>query len=114
MKPAPIATLPAATARGLRGVFADIDDTMTMDPDHVDSLVGPRTRFLLPVHFSGHVADLDRLGRTAKKNGLTVIEDAAQAHGAPDPPPGVGGLQRQGLVDELGPRARVAREAQLP
>jgi dTDP-4-amino-4,6-dideoxygalactose transaminase len=73
-------------------VFADIDDTLTVDPESVEALVGPRTRFLLPVHFTGHLADLHRLREIAGKHDLVLLEDAAQAHAAlgPDGAPGSG------------------------
>lgn len=64
-------------------VFADIlPDTYTLDPRHVERLVGPRTRAIMPVHIHGLPADLDEILSIAERHGLAVIEDACQAHGA--------------------------------
>ncbi len=63
-------------------VFADIDPVrMTIDPDQVEALVGPRTVAIIPVHLHGLPADMDRVLGIAERHGLAVIEDAAQAHG---------------------------------
>jgi perosamine synthetase len=64
-------------------VFADIDPvTFTVDPVAVEALVTPRTAAILPVHLHGHPADMDALNAIARRDGLAVVEDAAQAHGA--------------------------------
>lgn len=64
-------------------VFADIDPkTLTMDPDHVEKLVTKNTFGMIPVHFAGHPADMDRLMKLARSNNLVCIEDCAQAHDA--------------------------------
>lgn len=64
-------------------VFADIDPlTYNLDPEKVEEAVTPRTRAIVAVHFAGLPADMDRLGEIARRYGLAVIEDAAQAHGA--------------------------------
>jgi dTDP-4-amino-4,6-dideoxygalactose transaminase len=61
---------------GARPVFADVRaDDLNIDPDHVASLVGPKTKALLPVHLAGQPADLDPLWALD----LPVIEDAAHA-----------------------------------
>lgn len=80
-----IASASAVCKVGGVPVFADVDDTMTLDVEHVESLVGPRTRFIMPVHFAGHMADLERLLALAQRQGVTVLEDAAQAHAALGP-----------------------------
>ena len=78
-----IATAEAVTNAGATPVFADIDPlTYAIDPAHVESLVTPRTKAILPVHLYGHPADMDALMRIADRHRLVVIEDAAQAHGA--------------------------------
>jgi len=77
-----IATVNAAIAVGARVRFADIGPDFCLDPDAVDALVGPRTRALLPVHLYGLPADLPSLAATARRHGLALVEDAAQAHGA--------------------------------
>ena len=56
--------------------------TWNLDLDLVESLITPRTKAILPVHIYGHPVDMDRCNAIAKKHGLVVIEDAAEAHGA--------------------------------
>jgi dTDP-4-amino-4,6-dideoxygalactose transaminase len=64
-------------------VFADIDlDTFNLDPRAIEAAITPRTRAIIPVHFAGQPADMDAILRIARKHRLTVIEDAAHAHGA--------------------------------
>ncbi|WP_418061938.1 DegT/DnrJ/EryC1/StrS family aminotransferase [Pimelobacter simplex] len=76
----------AATANAIRlvgatPVFADIQaDTFNINPAHVESLVGPRTVAIMPVHLYGLPADMTALNAIAEKHGLAVVEDAAQAH----------------------------------
>jgi dTDP-4-amino-4,6-dideoxygalactose transaminase len=54
----------------------------TIDPDRIEAAVTPRTKVLLPVHLYGQPADLDAVMAIARRRGLRVVEDAAQAHGA--------------------------------
>ncbi|MET3651291.1 DegT/DnrJ/EryC1/StrS family aminotransferase [Dyella japonica] len=78
-----IATLLAITANQLVPVLVEPDaDTFNLDPERVESAIGPRTRALMPVHLYGQLADMDALSAIAQRHGLLVIEDAAQAHGA--------------------------------
>jgi dTDP-4-amino-4,6-dideoxygalactose transaminase len=64
-------------------VFADINaQTYTLDPVSVEALITKRTRAIMPVHAYGHLADMPALRDLAARHGLTIIEDAAQAHGA--------------------------------
>ncbi len=66
---------------GAEPVFADIEPGhFCLDPDAVAAAVGPRTAAVMPVHLYGHPADMDRLGELARRHGLLVAEDAAQAH----------------------------------
>ncbi len=63
--------------------FADVDPlTLQIDPDRVESLIGERTRAILPVHLYGNSCDIVRINALAEKCHLAVIEDACQAHGA--------------------------------
>jgi len=63
-------------------VFVDIDpETYCMDPGQIEAAITPRTRALLPVHLGMCFADLDAIGRIARKHKLAVIEDCAHAHG---------------------------------
>ena len=66
---------------GARPVFADIDPArLTIDPDQVARLVGPRTRAILPVHLYGQAADMTALARVAARHNLAMVEDCCQAH----------------------------------
>lgn len=74
-------TAQAVMMTGARPVFADLDpERLTLDPDAVASLVGPRTAALLPVHLYGQPADLTALADIATRHGLALVEDCAQAH----------------------------------
>ena len=64
-------------------VFADVDPvTFTVDPDAAAACVTPRTAAIIPVHLHGQPADMDAVTGLARRHGLAVVEDAAQAHGA--------------------------------
>ncbi len=63
-------------------VYTDIDPTnYNMDADQIEDLITPKTKAILPVHFSGNLCDMDKINAIAKKHNLKVIEDAAHAHG---------------------------------
>jgi dTDP-4-amino-4,6-dideoxygalactose transaminase len=75
----PLAILQA----GARPVFVDVqEETLNLDPGKLERAITPRTRAILPVHLYGHPADMDPLLALAERNGLAVLEDACQAHGA--------------------------------
>jgi len=64
-------------------IFADVEaETYNLDPESFAAAITPRTKAVIPVHFAGQAADLDRLLPIAKKHGISVVEDAAHAHGA--------------------------------
>jgi perosamine synthetase len=68
---------------GAEPVFADVDpETLNLDPATAAAAVTPRTRAILAVDIFGYPAELDPLAAVAAENGLTLIEDAAQALGA--------------------------------
>lgn len=78
-----IATAEAIVLAGATPVFVDIDPTTyLMDVAQVEAKITPRTRAILPVHLYGQTVDMDPLLELARRNGLWVIEDACQAHGA--------------------------------
>ena len=78
-----VATVAAIRYTGARPVFVDIDpQSYTMSVDRVEAAITSRTKAVLPVHLYGQAADMDPLLATARHHRLTVIEDAAQAHGA--------------------------------
>ncbi|MFA5401181.1 MAG: DegT/DnrJ/EryC1/StrS family aminotransferase [Dehalococcoidia bacterium] len=78
-----IATAEAITQCGAAPVFADIDPvTYNIDPSLIEAKITPRTRCIMLVHLYGHPADMDPIMEIAKKRGLKVIEDCAQALGA--------------------------------
>jgi dTDP-4-amino-4,6-dideoxygalactose transaminase len=78
-----IATSEAVSAAGAKPVFADIHPvSYNLDPEKIESLISPKTKAIMPVHLYGHPADLDAIGAIARKHGLMLIEDSAQAHGA--------------------------------
>lgn len=78
-----IATASAALMIGAVPVFVDVDlETLLIDPALIDAAVGPRTKAIIPVHHAGSPVDMDGVMAAARRHGLRVIEDAAQAHGA--------------------------------
>ena len=78
-----IATAQAVLHQGAVPVFADADPvTYNLDPADAARRVTPPTRAIVPVHLHGLPADMDAVNALAGRHGLTVIEDAAQAHGA--------------------------------
>jgi dTDP-4-amino-4,6-dideoxygalactose transaminase len=73
----------AISAAGALPRFVDIDaDTYNLDPRLLEQAIGPSTKAIMPVHLYGQPADMDPILATARKHGIPVIEDAAQAHDA--------------------------------
>jgi dTDP-4-amino-4,6-dideoxygalactose transaminase len=78
-----IASALAVLHAGATPVFCDVErDTGLIDPDSAASVTGARTAAVLPVHLYGQACDMARINALAKRRGLFVLEDAAQAHGA--------------------------------
>jgi len=77
------ATASAVVRLGAKPVWVDIDPaTYNMDPAAVEKAVTPATRAIIPVHLFGQCAEMDPICDVARRHGIAVIEDAAQAHGA--------------------------------
>jgi dTDP-4-amino-4,6-dideoxygalactose transaminase len=75
-----VSTANAFVLRGATPVFADIrEDTLNIDPASVSSLLSPRTRAIVAVHYAGIGCDMDQLRAIAEPRGITIIED--NAHG---------------------------------
>ncbi len=76
-----ISTTETITQAGGRVVFCDTDaDTFTLDPKLIEAKVTSRTVGIIPVHLYGQPADMDPIMELARRRGLWVIEDCAQAH----------------------------------
>ena len=77
------ATASAVVHAGATPVFVDVEpDTWTLDAASVERALTSRTRAIIPVHLYGHPCAMTELMRLAKRKGLAVIEDAAEAWGA--------------------------------
>ncbi len=78
-----VATANAVVYCGGRPVFVDGEpDTWNMDPARIEALITPRTKGIIVVHLFGHPVDMDPILEIARRRGLFVLEDAAEAHGA--------------------------------
>lgn len=78
-----IASASSVLQIGAIPVFVDIDpDTYNLDPSKIEAALSEKTKCILAVHIGGGPADMDGILAVARKHGLKVVEDAAQAHGA--------------------------------
>lgn len=77
-----IATANAIAHAGARPVFADVDDSLNLDPQAAARLIGPRTRAVVPVHLHGNPCDVRKFSELAARHNLALIQDACQAVGA--------------------------------
>ena len=76
-----VATLNAIIAAGATARFSDIGyEDFNCDPEAMAAAITPRTKVLLPVHLYGQCADMEAISNLAAEHGLSLIEDAAQAH----------------------------------
>jgi len=83
-----IATVGAIVMTGARPVFVDSEDGYVIDALKIEDAITPRTKAIIPVHYTGNVADMPAIMKIARKHKLMVIEDACQAieaslHGKP-------------------------------
>ncbi|MDD5596306.1 MAG: DegT/DnrJ/EryC1/StrS family aminotransferase [Victivallaceae bacterium] len=77
------ASCTAALSLGAAVNFADIDpDTLCIDPEDIEHRIGPKTKAIVVVHYSGYPADMDRIMEIAGRHGVKVIEDASHSHGS--------------------------------
>ena len=88
-----VATGNAVLHAGFTPVFVDIErDTLNIDPNQIEAAITEKTKAIMPVHLMGKPADMDAINAIARRHGLYVIEDAAEAHGAFYKGKPVGGL----------------------
>ncbi|MEE8246928.1 MAG: DegT/DnrJ/EryC1/StrS family aminotransferase [Alphaproteobacteria bacterium] len=73
-----IATVGAINEVGARPIFVDCDDSFCIDVDQVEAAIGPRTRAIMPVHFTGEMPDMATLAAIAEAHRLPLVEDACQ------------------------------------
>ncbi len=106
-----VATATAVSRAGAVPVFVDIErDTFNIDSLRVAEAVSERTKALVPVHFGGVMADMDRLALVAKDRDFALIEDAAHAHGAEWFGTRAGGLGEIGVFSFQDSKAMTAGE----
>lgn len=78
-----IATATAVLAVNAIPIFVDIDPkTYQIDPEKIEEAITEKTRAIIPVHYGGYPADMDRIMEIAEDHDLMVIEDCAEAHGS--------------------------------
>lgn len=78
-----IATWLAVSNTGAAPVPVEpVEGTYNLDPERIEAAISPRTRAILPVHLYGQPSNMDSINEIARRRGLRVIEDAAQAHGS--------------------------------
>ena len=78
-----IATINGACLLGARPIFCEIGPDYVISPEHLEKLVYKnKIKFAIPVHLYGHPCDMFSIGDIAKRKNITIVEDAAQAHGA--------------------------------
>lgn len=78
-----IATALAVTYAGASVVFVEPElHTFNIDPSKIEAAITPRTKAIMPVHLYGRACDMDPIMEIARRHGLRVVEDCAQAHGA--------------------------------
>jgi dTDP-4-amino-4,6-dideoxygalactose transaminase len=77
-----VATAAAIALVGAKPVFVDIASDLNMDPEKLEGAINKRTKAIIPVHLTGNPCKMDDIMAIARKHGVKVIEDAAQAIGA--------------------------------
>jgi len=74
-----IATVGAIAMTGARPVFVDSEDGFVIDPSKIEAAITPCTKAIVPVHYTGNVADMPTIAEIAHRRNLLVVEDACQA-----------------------------------
>lgn len=78
-----VTTASSFALRGAKLVFADIrDDTLNLDENKIEEAITSKTKAIVPVHYAGVSAEMDKINEIATHYGLAVVEDAAQAVGS--------------------------------
>jgi 8-amino-3,8-dideoxy-alpha-D-manno-octulosonate transaminase len=72
----------AVVLAGALPVFAEIDESLNLDPGDLENKITPQTKVILAVHTQGNPCDMDRILATARKQRIRVLEDCAQSMGA--------------------------------
>lgn len=77
-----VATMEAVFSAGAVPVFADMDETLCLNPEAAEAAVTERTKAVIPVHMCGSMAQIDKIRSLCERKGLILIEDACQSVGA--------------------------------
>lgn len=77
-----VATVEGVIQAGAVPVFAEIDETLCLDPTKLENYISERTKGILPVHMCGSMAQIDKIKEVANKHNIMLMEDACQATGA--------------------------------
>jgi dTDP-4-amino-4,6-dideoxygalactose transaminase len=109
-----IATATAPMLIGARPVFCDIDPaTLNLDPSRLEEAITPRTKAVMPVHFAGLAADMERILGICKRRGVPVVEDACHGHGGAWNGRGLGTIGRAGAFSFQASKNMTAGEGGL-
>lgn len=76
-----VATVGAIVQSGARPVFVDANEQFVLDADKIERAITPRTKAIMPVHYSGQPCDMPRILGISKRHNLRVVEDACQSIG---------------------------------
>jgi dTDP-4-amino-4,6-dideoxygalactose transaminase len=94
-----VATTETIVLLGAKPIYVDIDAaSFNINPASIEAAITPRTKAIIPVHLYGHAVDMDPVMAIARKHGIPVIEDTAQAMGAEYKGKKVGGIGEFGCI----------------
>jgi aminotransferase EvaB len=74
-----VATVGAIAEIGAIPVFIDVDETFCMNVDLIEQAITPKTKAIVPVHFTGYMTKMDKVADIARRHKLFVVEDACQS-----------------------------------